>query len=362
MEEVFERLTKPFQPREHDINYTGYAYISEMAITTRLDDVVGAFNWQWRTVDLQQSTSTHWVATVELSILSDNGWITRAGVGEGTASINNPYKDGKDPLDDPRYVSNMGENAAKSAETDAFRRAARHFGIGRYLLDAPKFGQKNFKGLENWLLANYAKPTASKPQQQQPKQPKRQPVENKRMDELETIARAIDMKLIHKIEPDPNSRALRNPRYIGWCNYQDGEDTKLIKITLYSEHVKEIITKLGLKDWKSKTARNLDYPPYTFKTPVGILTCWDKGRYVKYFEMVLTDENPAIQAKKKPTSRESDIWTRIYTDEKLLEVYNGKQHISNAINKYPGQPLKDGFDKVKAFLLDRKVDMNAIPA
>jgi len=158
---LLKDLIKPFQPREHKFNYQNWAYIDEDAISTRLDNVCGIENWQLKQTDLRQVTATHWVATVELSILTDNGWVTRSGTGEGTTSINKPYKN-KDPLEDPRYVTNMGENAAKGAATDAFRRAARIWGIGRYLLNLPKTDEggpiiQDKEALGKWLIANYAK-------------------------------------------------------------------------------------------------------------------------------------------------------------------------------------------------------------
>jgi len=63
----------------------------------------------------------------------------------------------------------MGENAAKGAFTDAFRRAARLWGIGRYLLKLPKDARSkptvvNESQLSQWLYTNFAK-SSEKPKE-----------------------------------------------------------------------------------------------------------------------------------------------------------------------------------------------------
>lgn len=151
-------LKKPFQPREHKFNYENWAYIDEDAITTRLDDVCGIGNWQLITRSLEQVTTTHYICTVDLQIKIDGEWVTRSGVGEGTVQPRKEWSPGKDM----RYDVNIGENAAKGAATDAFRRAARLWGIGRYLLQLPKteYGKPtitNEAELRKWLIDNYKK-------------------------------------------------------------------------------------------------------------------------------------------------------------------------------------------------------------
>ena len=175
-------LKKPFQPTQHQFNYQSWAYIDEDAICERLDDVVGIGNWKvTQPYAPQQVTATHYIATVELAIKIDGEWVVRVGTGEGTTSINNARGD-NDPLDDPRYVSNMGENAAKAAATDALRRAARLWGVGRYLLKLPKDNRgkptiTDHQQLRKWLIDNFVtdddKPTPPSPPG--PSNPKKDP-------------------------------------------------------------------------------------------------------------------------------------------------------------------------------------------
>jgi hypothetical protein len=163
--ELEHQLQATFSADEHFFNYEGWAYISESAITNRLDSVVGIDNWAFTIKDIMQVTQTHYIVTARLTISINDTEIFREGIGEGTTSIAKPYND-KDPLKDPRYMSNVGENGAKGAATDALRRCARLFGIGRYLLDMPKtsYGKPEIKdhfGLDQWL-ENYNRSNAPK--------------------------------------------------------------------------------------------------------------------------------------------------------------------------------------------------------
>lgn len=70
------------------------------------------------------------------------------------------------------------------------------------------------------------------------------------------------------------------------------------------------------------------------------------------------------------TSKDTDFWTLLYTDEEILKLYNGSHHIANAMKQYSGDAQKDGLAKAKAFLIDRKnnaetnksnADLDSIP-
>jgi len=84
------------------------AYVDARDVQTRLDDVVGPANWQ------DKYTRFDGGFICELSIRVDGEWITKSGVGE----------DRGDATED---------NAIKSAESDALKRAAVKFGIARHL-------------------------------------------------------------------------------------------------------------------------------------------------------------------------------------------------------------------------------------
>lgn len=111
----------PFE--QHEFN-RGFVYISEQAVCTRLEQIDPSWHWDIKSVQIRDN------AAVVVGTLTVKG-VTREGVG----------------MD--KVLENAGE-AEKSAATDALKRAARLFGIGRYLLDNPKEG--DFK---KWLAGQH---------------------------------------------------------------------------------------------------------------------------------------------------------------------------------------------------------------
>jgi hypothetical protein len=83
------------------------AYIDARDVMQRLDDVFG-LNWQCRYTHADKKT------ICEIGVLIDNTWVWRAN-GAGDSDI----------------------EAEKGATSDAFKRAAVLFGIGRYLYELP---------------------------------------------------------------------------------------------------------------------------------------------------------------------------------------------------------------------------------
>jgi hypothetical protein len=92
------------------------AYIDARDVMNRLDAVLGLSNWQSAVKWINPDQS----AVVSLSVRIDCEWITREDVGYP----NNP---GAGIEDEP----------LKAAVSDAVKRAAVHFGIGRFLYDLP---------------------------------------------------------------------------------------------------------------------------------------------------------------------------------------------------------------------------------
>jgi hypothetical protein len=94
------------------------AYIDARDVQDRLDQVVGAENWSdaYTVVEINPNR-----VSVECRLTVCG--VTKSDVGTGT-------KSGKD---DP------GDNLAKGAYSDALKRAAVKFGIGRFLYDLEKF-------------------------------------------------------------------------------------------------------------------------------------------------------------------------------------------------------------------------------
>lgn len=115
-----EILQRPFAANEHEF-LKGKAYITEGAITDRIEMVDPA--WELEQISLfNRPESNQVICTMRLTI---NG-VHRDGVGMSQVT---------------KLKSGEGEanEAEKAAATDALKRAARLFGIGRYLLDLPGY-------------------------------------------------------------------------------------------------------------------------------------------------------------------------------------------------------------------------------
>ncbi len=118
MTEYLEALAAPFKPQEvlwrigpkSGDNTKPLAYIDARIVMDRLDDVIGAHDWQCRYSHADRKT------VCEIGLRVDGEWLWKAD-GAGESDIE-------------------GE---KGALSDAFKRAAVRWGIGRYLyeIDAP---------------------------------------------------------------------------------------------------------------------------------------------------------------------------------------------------------------------------------
>jgi hypothetical protein len=91
------------------------SYIDARAVMDRLDTVVGATNWQTSYVVLDPAMKA---VECNLSIRLDGGWVTKCDVGYPN--------EGKD-------ADNADKEPLKAAYSDALKRAAVQFGIGRYI-------------------------------------------------------------------------------------------------------------------------------------------------------------------------------------------------------------------------------------
>jgi len=133
------RLCRPFALAEHEFNYDGFAYVSEAPICARMEEIDPAWRMtepQFEISDDPEHERRRVICKLAVTILG----VTRWGVGEHP--LYTKTKSGA-------LISN---EAHKASATDALRRAARLFGIGRYLLSAPK-GQKQF---EVWYRREHA--------------------------------------------------------------------------------------------------------------------------------------------------------------------------------------------------------------
>lgn len=118
--EKIKILTAPFPRSAHEF-IQGFVYISEDAITNRIEEVDP--NWTFEILD---------------KIRLDGETLVHAKM-----TISEVFRDG---IGMQRILERAWESE-KGAATDALKRCARLFGIGRYLLSAPKEGAT----FDNWL-------------------------------------------------------------------------------------------------------------------------------------------------------------------------------------------------------------------
>lgn len=139
-------LRAPFKAKEHEF-LRGFAYVAEFAVVNRIEDVDPA--WQFEITSLVTRPTVGIKDQVQVTCtaaLTING-TTRYGVGQAKAYETKAYPDKQSGEMKPTEEANEAE---KSAATDALKRAARLFGIGRYLLVLPK-DIKDERALETWL-------------------------------------------------------------------------------------------------------------------------------------------------------------------------------------------------------------------
>ena len=124
LHEMLQRLAAPFPVEEVGFKIQSYnqdrtrgmviTYIDARSVAARLDEVVGVWEDSYRELP---STKGTLAVECSLSIYFDGQKITR--VDTGTASVED-------------------RDAHKAAYSDAFKRAAVKFGVGRYLYALPK--------------------------------------------------------------------------------------------------------------------------------------------------------------------------------------------------------------------------------
>lgn len=122
--EDLQTLARPFRFADHSF-LRGFVYLSEEAITARIEEV--DTSWGWAILDSRVENNR--------------------SVYTGRLTINGVSKDGVGM----QKIDDVGESD-KGASTDALKRAARLFGVGRYLLGAPKgSGDEASPAFKTWL-------------------------------------------------------------------------------------------------------------------------------------------------------------------------------------------------------------------
>jgi hypothetical protein len=147
-QEDTKALCAPFALEDHEFT-RGFVYITEQAITRRLDSIDPG--WQFTIIEAVRDATSASV-TGRLIVCG----VARDGVGTQAIEYSNTTDRStgeKKPLLDAAGNPREAGEARKGAATDALKRAARLFGVGRYLLDAPE--ETKFKA---WLAKQNGTP------------------------------------------------------------------------------------------------------------------------------------------------------------------------------------------------------------
>lgn len=165
-------LKRPFRRDEHEF-IRGFVYLTEQAITDRLDEVDPA--WTLEVLSITYS-GENVVVLARMTVKA----VSRDGVGM-------------------QKINEKAGEAEKGAATDAMKRAARLFGVGRYILDAPTEA-----GFDTWFtkLSDKEPPVQpahrSAPKRERDNGSSTNPIRNpeqKRVRDWEAIRRAVAMHL-----------------------------------------------------------------------------------------------------------------------------------------------------------------------
>lgn len=134
-------LQRPFPPEAHAFNPRGFCYVAEEEVTARLEEVDPAWTFEVQAVKREGIGNQQCLVIARMTLKS----VWRDSTGMQMVEYTNA-SGGKSERE-------SGE-PEKAATTDALRRCARLFGVGRYIL---KMGDavKNTQQLDTWLKKNY---------------------------------------------------------------------------------------------------------------------------------------------------------------------------------------------------------------
>lgn len=139
-------LRWPFKLDDHRFD-TDYPYLTEFPISLRLDEIDPAWAWVIVAVETREVVGGRGEYKVTVHGRLTIKGVTRDGIGQAMTRQSKP----KTNQATGEIYNDEINSAEKSAETDAFKRAARHFGVGRYLLLTQKAGIKTREQLGRWL-------------------------------------------------------------------------------------------------------------------------------------------------------------------------------------------------------------------
>lgn len=140
-------LQEPFKADEHEL-LRGFVYLKEESISNRLEQVDPAFSFVIKQIETRANAGEGGkdVATVHCVASLTLKGATRENVGMAVVQRTEPKKD-----KDNQLFTTEANEAEKAATTDAFKRAARLFGVGRYILSMGKID--NDQQIVAWLNA-----------------------------------------------------------------------------------------------------------------------------------------------------------------------------------------------------------------
>lgn len=139
-------LRWPFRLEDHRFD-TEYPYLTEAPICNRLDEVDPAWSWVIVSIDTREVVGSRNEFKITVHGRLTIKGVTRDGIGQAMTRQSKP----KTNQATGELITDEVNSAEKSAETDALKRAFRHFGGGRYLLTTQKAGIKTKDQLERWL-------------------------------------------------------------------------------------------------------------------------------------------------------------------------------------------------------------------
>lgn len=133
---ILKELQKPFPAKYQEKGYKNYISVNSQYYINRLDDVLGMFNYNIKTLETKYTTDVIF-KTVEISIIYDDGTLAKVVTGDGGASFIYP-KDTAKPTVKPLNPENTKptvkplnpENTNDSATSDAIKRACKKLRIG----------------------------------------------------------------------------------------------------------------------------------------------------------------------------------------------------------------------------------------
>lgn len=221
-------LKRPFSRADHEF-VRSFVYLTEEAICNRIEEVDPAWTFELQRMERNGEQST---VCARLTICG----VSREGVGM-------------------QQFNEKAPEAEKGAATDALKRCARLFGIGRYLLDAPKEGT----AFDGWLAKLQKGSVPPTPAPQAPPA---------------SSASTPPTVPANGGSPDSDPTLYADVFAIKWCDRKDGSGT-FYRLTGLDAHDSEIeivafdTTALDLMgfDLKAITKKNYPYKNYDVRIP-----------------------------------------------------------------------------------------------